>query len=295
MIDWREELQRLEGAYSDHTLRGYTADMQQFEAWCIGLGYVALPAAAETVVQYVNEEGQRLLPSTLVRRLCGVGRIHRLLRLEDPTKDEDVKLAIRRARRKKPARPRQAIGVTSKIRDSLLRSCSGDLIGLRDEILVRVGFDTLCRRGEVVALRADDLSENQRGNLSILVRRAKNDPTGEGRMAPLSTATSDRVRHWLAITGITEGALLRPIYQDKVLRRFLDPVVVSRVLKKLANRCKQKAELEKGVSGHSLRVGAAQQLTIDGHGVLQIMRAGGWRSMNVVARYIKNVDLDLWN
>ncbi|WIJ23986.1 tyrosine-type recombinase/integrase [Devosia sp. RR2S18] len=78
------------------------------------------------------------------------------------------------------------------------------------------------------------------------------------------------------------------------MRRFLDPVVVSRVLKKLAHRHDQEAELERDVSGHSLRVGAAQQLTIDGHGVLQIMRAGGWKSMNVVARYIENVDLDLW-
>ncbi len=48
------------------------------------------------------------------------------------------------------------------------------------------------------------------------------------------------------------------------------------------------------ISGHSLRVGAAQQLTINGLGILQIMRAGGWRSMSVVARYVENVDLDVW-
>jgi len=96
------------------------------------------------------------------------------------------------------------------------------------------------------------------------------------------------------VSGIVEGALLRPIYQDKVLRRFLDPVVVSRVLKKLMRRWEQETALAKRVSGHSLRVGAAQQLTMEGRGALQVMRAGGWRSMNVVARYIENVDLDLW-
>jgi Site-specific recombinase XerD len=294
MSDWRKELERLEGAYSDHTLRGYAADMQQFELWCSSHGHIALPASPETLVAYVNEEAQRLLPSTLGRRLCGIARIHRLMRHPDPSKDEDVKLAVRRARRKKPARPDQALGVTAKMRDCLIKECTDDLIGLRDEILLRVGFDTLCRRGELVSLLAGDLFENERGNLSILVRRAKNDPTGEGRVAPLSTKTSERIRHWIEAAGIVDGALLRPIYRNKVLRRFLDPVVVSRVLKKLARRHAQGSKLEKGVSGHSLRVGAAQQLTVDGHGILQIMRAGGWKSMNVVARYIENVDLDLW-
>jgi integrase/recombinase XerD len=294
MSEWRNALERLEGAYSDHTLRGYAMDMQQFQTWCIAHGHIPLPASAETLVEYVTEEGQRLLPSTLGRRLCGIARIHRLLRYADPSKDEDVRLAVRRARRKKPSRPRQALGVTTKLRDRLIDRCSDDLIGLRDEILVRVGFDTLCRRAELVGLRVEDLIENERGNLSILVRRAKNDQTGEGRVAPFSTKTSERVRHWLDVSGIEDGTLLRPIYRDKVMRRFLDPVVVSRVLKKLMRCWEQDAILSKKVSGHSLRVGAAQQLTLDGHGAVQVMRAGGWRSMNVVARYIENVDLDLW-
>lgn len=295
MKDWHKELQRLEGAYSHHTLRGYETDMNQFEIWCTGRGLIPLPAAPGTLVVFVNEEGQRLLPSTLGRRLCAIARIHRLLREPDPTKDEDVKLAVRRARRKKPARPRQALGVTARIRDDLITKCTDDLIGLRDEILVRVGFDTLCRRSELVALRADDLIENERGNLSILVRRAKNDPTGEGRVAPLSSLTSDRIRDWLRTADIDDGALIRPIYNGAVLRRFLNAVVVSRVLKKLSGRHGSQAQAKARLSGHSLRVGAAQQLTINGHGPLQVMRAGGWRSLNVVARYIENVDLDLWS
>ena len=295
MSDWHKELERLEGAYSDHTLRGYTMDMEQFEIWCTNYGCAALPAVSETLVAFVNAEGQRLLPSSLSRRLCAISRIHRLLRHPDPTKEEDVKLAVRRARRKKPARPRQALGIIARIRDELILGCTGDLIGLRDEILVRVGFDTLCRRSELVALRADDLTQNERGNLSVLVRRAKNDPTGEGRVAPLSTETSQRVRHWLKVSGIHDGALLRPVYAKKVLRRFLAPIVVSRVLKKLSHGHGRQGEPTARLSGHPLRVGAAQQLTINGHGVLQVMRAGGWKSINVVARYIENVDLDLWS
>lgn len=294
MTDWRPGLEKLEGAYSDETLRGYGSDMNQFALWCKGRGLSFLPASPDTVVLYLDEEAARLRPSTLKRRLCGISRIHRLLRHADPTKDDDVYLAMRRAQRKKPDRPRQALGVKTDLLDTLIAACTEDLIGLRDEALLRVGFDTLCRRSELVRLRADDLTTNVRGNLSILVRRAKNDQTGQGRTAPLSTKTSECLRRWLKQTGIERGPLFRPVYDNRVLQRYLDPVVVSRVLKKLARRSAGAEDARTGVSGHSLRVGAAQQLTINGNGILQIMRAGGWRSVAVVARYVENVDLDLW-
>ncbi|SFD43925.1 hypothetical protein [Devosia psychrophila] len=48
------------------------------------------------------------------------------------------------------------------------------------------------------------------------------------------------------------------------------------------------------ISGHSLRVGAAQQLAKDGHGVLKIMRVGGWKSPDVLSRYVERLDIDIW-
>ena len=49
------------------------------------------------------------------------------------------------------------------------------------------------------------------------------------------------------------------------------------------------------VRGHSLRVGGAQQLTLNGYSLLVVMRAGGWKSMTVVARYIEHLDIDVWD
>lgn len=295
MSDWQHGLQKLEGAYSDHTLRGYLSDMTQFALWCEKQGLNPLPATPETLVSYIDGEGARLRPSSLKRRLCGVGRIHRLYRHSDPTRDDDVQLSLRRARRKRPGRPRQALGVTAEFRDQLILVCTDDLAGLRDEALLRVGFDTLCRRSELVGLRAEDLTVNVRGNFSILVRRAKNDQTGQGRTAPLSTETTICLRRWLDTTLIKSGPLLRPVYGRRVVSRYLEPVIVSRTLKKLTKRAQMSEEISDSVSGHSLRVGAAQQLTINGNGILQVMRAGGWRSVAVVARYVENVDLDLWS
>ena len=120
----------------------------------------------------------RLKPSTLKRQLARIAKLHRILDLPSRTDHFDVDLAIRRARRLKPRRPSQALGITTEIRDRLLAACGDGLVGLRDQVLVSVGFDTLCRCGELVALAAEDLSPNHHGTLSILVRRAKNDPYG---------------------------------------------------------------------------------------------------------------------
>jgi hypothetical protein len=51
------------------------------------------------------------------------------------------------------------------------------------------GYDALCRRSELVALRVEDLSELESGAMSILVRRAKNDPFGDGRLGYLTPGT----------------------------------------------------------------------------------------------------------
>lgn len=293
--DWHVALERLEGAYSPHTLKSYEADFRYFLRWCAKARTEALPSTPLIVADYLADEMERLKPNTLKRRLAAIRKIHRIHELPDPTDHFEVDLALRRARRLKPQRPKQALGITASIRDRLLAACTDDLLGLRDRVLVSVGFDTLCRRGELVALCAEDLAPNNFGSLSILVRRAKNDPYGTGRIAHLSQATVREVERWLAAAEIDSGPLLRPVYNDHILSRFMEPVAVGRVLKKLAARAQLEPEQVAKVSGHSLRVGAAQQLTINGIQLLPIMRAGGWRSMNVVARYIENVDINVWD
>lgn len=99
---------------------------------------------------------------------------------------------------------------------------------------------------------------------------------------------------WTEAAQIEGGPLFRPVYGKFAIDRFMNPIALTRILKKLAARAGFTPEEVSGISGHSLRVGAAQQLTINGVQLLPIMRAGGWRSMNVVARYVENVDINVW-
>jgi site-specific recombinase XerD len=102
--DWRAALARLDGAYSEHTLRGYRSDFARFAAWCGNLDRTALPASAETVAAFVAHRAPACSPATLRRCLAGIRKLHRLFRLPNPAADEEVLLALRRALRSKPGR-----------------------------------------------------------------------------------------------------------------------------------------------------------------------------------------------
>ena len=47
-------------------------------------------------------------------------------------------------------------------------------------------------------------------------------------------------------------------------------------------------------SGHSMRVGAAQDLLRRGFDTAAIMRAGGWNSINVLSRYLAHAEHNVW-
>lgn len=294
MTSFDFHFQRLEGAYSDNTIRSYRSDFADFATWCRRKRFRALPAKPETLAAYIEARTERVRPSTLKRRLAAITKLHRLAGHASPTDDEAVNLAMRRAKRSQPSRPRQALGVTADRRDRLMAACTDDLAGLRDKIMIAVGFDSLCRRAELVALRIDDFTRSVDGTYTVLVRRAKNDQEGQGRIARLSLATSELVDQWREKSKIEKGPLLRPVYGRTLGARFLHPSFVGATLKRLSKAAGYPPADAASVSGHSLRVGAAQTLTVMGYGLLPIMAAGGWKSMAIVARYVENVEMNVW-
>jgi integrase/recombinase XerD len=290
-LDWRCALSRLEGAYADATLRSYRADMEVFEAWCLRNKRRPLPASPETVAAFITEQAEKRANATIKRRLAAIRKVHRLLRLESPAGDEEVLLALRRAFRKRPSRQRQALGLTRDLRDKLIAVCPQTIHGLRDRAMIAVGYDTLCRRSELVALRVEDLQKTSRGAISILIRRSKNDQYGEGRVTYLSVETMRILGAWLKAAEIKKGYVFRSLINDRVSEAALHPINVNRILKRTA-RSGGFSEAEIcALSGHSMRVGAAQDMIADGLGILPIMRAGGWRSLNIVGRYVECADL----
>ncbi|MDO8380299.1 tyrosine-type recombinase/integrase [Phenylobacterium sp.] len=293
-LDWRAAIQRLEGAYSEHTLRSYRSDFSIFEAWCLSQGRPPLPATPQLVADFIAADAVKSASSTLKRRMAAIRKVHRLLRLPCPVDDEEVAIALRRAMRSKRRRPRQALGLTAALRDQLIGACPDTLIGRRDRAMIAIGYDTLCRRSELVCLRLEDLTRLPDGGAKILVRRAKNDQFGDGRWGYLSAVALAHLDQWMEAAGIDQGPILRAVIGGHLQPKGLLSVAVSCRLKAAAPRAGVPAPTTAALSGHSMRVGAAQDLMTAGKSLLQIMSAGGWTSVNVVGRYVRDADWNVW-
>ena len=128
--------------------------------------------------------------------------------------------------------------------------------------------------------------------MSILVRRAKNDPFGDGRLGYLTPETVKLLRAWFKASGVTDSWIFRRVQGDRIGVSCLHPFTVNRTIKAMADAAGLDQVVITQLSGHSMRVGAAQDMMASGIGILPVMQAGGWRSMNIVGRYVQEANVN---
>jgi len=209
----------LEGAYSANTIRSYRADFAIFEAWCQQSRLSALPATPKTVAKFLMAESENAAPATISRRSAAIAKIHKLLKLDDPARTEEVTLATRTVFRRKGRRQKQALGLNGSLKRKIIDTCPEDLRGIRDRALIATGYDTLCRRAELVQLRIDDLTVKPDGSGTILVRKSKSDKFGDGRLAYLSANAIVHLQRWLSAAELPSGPIFRRVRGKVSLRR----------------------------------------------------------------------------
>jgi integrase len=157
--------------------------------------------------------------------------------------------------------------------------------------LIAVGYDTLCRRAELVQLQIGDLTIKSDGSGTILVRKSKADQLGSGRLAYLSAEAVAHLQRWVGVASLNTGPLFRGIRGTQILPEALHPYSVARVLKNLGRNAGLDKTLFAKLSGHSMRVGAAQDIAAAGINLGAIMHAGGWKSPDMVMRYIEHMEV----
>ncbi|SHK58381.1 Site-specific recombinase XerD [Shimia gijangensis] len=292
--DWRAAFERLEGAYAPATLKSYLADVKIYVSWCAEKGIAPFPASVDALCRFLEDQAPGKAPSTVRRRLYAVRKVHRLLHLPDPTWDEDINVTIRRIRRAKLARPKQAKGLTRKYLDAFLSVQPDNPWGLRNRAMLSLGYELLTRRSELVALTTQDIEVRDDGTLRVLIRRSKADPFGQGRISFTSRETATLVQDWLDWRGPHITYLFCPIYHGKALERSVSTTTVKTLIKSSAKKAGLGPEDIDSFSGHSLRVGAAQDLLCAGYDTAAIMRAGGWKSVNILSRYLELAEHNVW-
>lgn len=290
-----QTLEKIEGAYAPATIRAFRADFNTFIIYCQEHQTTPLPTHPSIVSNYIDSLSDGKFTSAYIRRiLVSISTIHKLNRLEDPTKDCDVQLAMRRMHRKLGRSSKQVAAITKDILQKMLLATGQDLRGIRDRALLQVAYDTLCRRSELVDLMAQDIVENvstaqQKICLSIKLRKSKTDQNGQGKWLHLSELGSAALQEWLIASGISEGPIFRGINRGNKIGEKLACGQIARIYKKIANKAKLNCDTIKSISGHSMRVGAAQDLLREGVSLPNIMNRGRWSKTDTVMRYVEQM------
>ena len=291
-----ETLERIDGAYAPASIRAYKADFNELIHFCDEEEEDALPTHPQTIANFIVKMSNGKRSSASIRRaVAGIATIHKLNRHPDPTKDPDVTLEMRRMHRKLGRSCSQAGSINAETLDKMLLATDDSIRGIRDRALLLVAYDTLCRRSELVSLQVKDVKVNIKNGIetsSILLRKSKTDQDATGKWLHLSQRAHLALDEW--IKKLPEGQEM--LYCG--LNRALDisPQIgagqINRIYKKIARKARLDESAIESISGHSMRVGAAQDLLNSGASMPIIMQRGRWSKTDTVMRYVEQINFN---
>ena len=197
-------------------------------------------------------------------------------------------MTIKKTKRKLGKFQKQATPLTIDILNQLINQCDETIKGLRNEILLRLGYESMRRRSEICRFRFEDVQVMKNNHYGIILRQSKTDQFGIGKMIPISIELYRLIQRWSGKINQDKGFILRSFKKDLSVNKSLNPASLNQILKTLQkNACLNSiGEL----SGHSFRVGAALDLLEQGVPLERIMLRGGWKSENTALRYLRNWD-----
>ena len=277
----------VQGTLSPNTERAMRSDWRIFTTWCAERGVDALPAHPKALAAFVDALGKQRAAATVRRYLASIAAVHRAEGLDTP-RTEPVRQALRRMDRKKGRRQAQAKGLTWAWVRRMLAAGGDALTAARNRAVLAVAYDTLLRRSELVGLRVDDLVREDDGSATMLVRRTKTDPEGHGALAWIAPDSVALLDKWLTVSRVREGPMFRAL-RNGVVGGPLGACEIPRIFKEMALEAGLPRGVVKDISGHSTRVGAAQDMVSKGIGLSLIMQTGRWKNEGSVMRYAERM------
>ena len=281
-------VEKIEGAYAPSTIRAYKSNFENFIRFCDENNKPSLPASSEIVSSYIKKLSNHLKSSSIKIAVASIAALHNLNSLNDPTQHPDVKIEMRRMYRTLGRYAKQAYGINKDLLDKMVAATDNSLRGIRDRAILLVGYDSLCRRSELVSIEFEDVLVNEKdGSVKLKLRKSKTDPHGAGKNLYLSSEAQKAIKEWIDKSKISSGKIFKSITATGKIRENLNSAQINRIYKKLAQFSGVDSTILKKISGHSMRVGAAQDLMLSKASFPIIMHRGRWSKIDTVMRYIE--------
>ena len=277
---------------STATRRAYGAALQHIQAATQGQVFAGDAAHRDTALaEYLAaQHAAGLSPATVSMGVAAVRCAARMMGQPSPAGIATARV-LAGIRREGAGRGRgQVAGIRWEQADAAAAAAAvrnangnGSLQGLRDAALFGVMSDGLLRGSEAAALTVADIETE--GANTITIRRSKTDQEGQGAALFISDNTRAALKRWLAAASIETGAVFRRVLKggSKVGSAAITPRAIRSIIQARARQ----AGISGRISGHSLRVGAAQSLAAAGASVVEMQTAGRWQSPSMPGRYAR--------
>jgi integrase len=277
-------------SFAPKSLAILEAGWKRWRDLCSRAGVAPLPADKGLLIAAVKREieaGQKraTIETTL---LYPIRTASKRLEYPDPTASVAFKDFWKHACREVlTKRQKQAVGMTIETVEMIWAD-------LRPEVprealmgaLVGLAYDGLLRVSELASLRSPNLRSVRGGAGELLIERSKTDQEGEGRTRSISPETMlwvERHRRF-AQARMPEGDWIFPSPY-----RGGRAALSTRQAVNLIDEAGTRVGIT-GLSGHSGRVGGAQDMMLAGATLPQMQKRGGWKTSRMPARYAEQAD-----
>lgn len=202
---------------------------------------------------------------------------------------------VQQARRAnaRPRVPKSPKPITRDILETLLATCDGTHLGIRDRAMLMLAFASGGRRrSEVTALNVEDIGVDDfvaKGLVWIRLLETKTTKKDQAPRLSMKGRAARALVQWLEVTRLTEGPLFRPIsLSDRPLPRRLATDALRTILR---HRLVPAGLPVDFATPHGLRAGLLTQAALDGAPLAAAMKLSLHRSAVQGQKYYADVKI----
>lgn len=292
----------LQASMSVSSKKAIRADLCIFFKWLDNNEYsTTLPISPQIIAEFIADFTGLRTVSTIMRYISSIAKIHRLSKMDDPTKTELVRATMCGLKKTKGLSLKKAAALSG---EDLLRILDGlsdrEWLSRRNRAIFTIGWSCALRSQEICDLHLRDIDETDDG-IIVTIRKSKTDQMAIGdRIGIPSSYFTDLILDWKnAVTklyGTSKGPLFCRIGYSRTDRYFPKisprPSLSTRSLSKIIKNTLKSFGFEG--STHSLRRGFITDAARIGVPERVIQRHSRHRSVSTVRGYVEegNIMID---
>ncbi|WP_053067817.1 tyrosine-type recombinase/integrase [Xenorhabdus khoisanae] len=294
-------------AFADNTWKQLMQVARQWCRWCIVKGRAYLPVEADYLRDYLlelHENGRA--PSTLKNHVRMLNMLHRQAGLIPAGDSQKVQRTLKKISRLAVVSG-QTVGQAIPFRIADLNRVdaawqdSDQLKVMRNRAFLFVAYNTLLRVSNIARLKVKDLVFQPDGHLLLNVGHTKTIMDGYGITKALSPRAAASLIQWLTAADLlahSDAYVFCPVRRGNRANVHGKPLSLSNLERIFAAAWtvvhgEKTGAANKGRyatwTGHSARVGAAQDMTEANYSLAQIMHEGTWKKPETVVGYTRNL------